>query len=77
MQQDILERWEEIKIMVESVDVDVRKNSKGVAAAGCRARRALRQLRKDIHIVIKQSIDQDKVKTEARYAARAKARSEA
>ena len=38
----ILEQWEEIKVLVESLELDVHKNARGNKSAGVRARRGLR-----------------------------------
>lgn len=40
----VLSKWNELKTLVEALEVDVAKNAKGVAAAGVRTRKGLRQL---------------------------------
>jgi hypothetical protein len=40
-----VELWNEIKALVNSIDVDVTKNAKGNASAGVRVRKGLRLLR--------------------------------
>jgi hypothetical protein len=42
---EVLAKWEELKAVVESLDLDVAKAAKGVSAAGVRSRRALRSLK--------------------------------
>lgn len=42
---DTVSLWGEIKVLVETIDVDVTKNAKGNASAGVRARKGLRLLR--------------------------------
>ena len=41
----ILDKWQEIKVMIESIDLDVHKNASGNASAGVRARKGLRALK--------------------------------
>lgn len=38
----IIQEWNEIKVLIESLDVDIIKNADGNASAGVRARRGLR-----------------------------------
>jgi len=42
---EVLVKWNEFKGLVESLDHDVVKSAKGVAAAGVRVRKALRELK--------------------------------
>jgi hypothetical protein len=42
---EVLAKWEEMKTIVESLELDVAKAAKGVSAAGVRSRRALRSLK--------------------------------
>lgn len=42
---EVLSKWNEIKSLIESLDHDVAKSAKGVAAAGVRVRKALRDLK--------------------------------
>ena len=41
----VLEKWEELKVLVESLELDVHKNARGNKSAGTRARKGLRLLR--------------------------------
>jgi hypothetical protein len=50
---DILSKWQELRILVESLEVDVKKTAKGNKTAGVRARRGLRQLKKDASELVK------------------------
>jgi hypothetical protein len=52
--------YQDIKAKVDSVGHDVGKNARGVAAAGPRMRKVLRQVRKDIQNLVKLSIVQQK-----------------
>ena len=42
MSNDITSKWQEIKTLIESIDLDVHKNAAGNASAGVRARKGLR-----------------------------------
>ena len=53
-------KWNEIKTVMEVLDVDVAKNMKGVAAAGVRTRKGLRQLRALSKEFIKITVENDK-----------------
>ncbi|MAH43407.1 histone H1 [archaeon] len=59
---NILDRWTEIKVLVESLELDVHKNANGNASAGVRVRKGLRSLKKDVGDLVKLSIAEDKSK---------------
>jgi outer membrane murein-binding lipoprotein Lpp len=46
MENDVLLKWNELKSLVETLEVDVAKNARGVSAAGVRARKAINELKK-------------------------------
>ena len=54
------DQWNEIKVLVESLELDVVKNANGNASAGVRARRGLRLLKAKAGDLIKTSITTDK-----------------
>lgn len=56
----ILEQWNEIKVLVESLEVDVTKNAGGNSSAGVRARRGLRLLKSKTADLVKKTIEEDK-----------------
>jgi hypothetical protein len=56
----VLAKWSELKSLVESLEPDVAKNSKGVAAAGVRVRKGLRQLQAHAKDLVKCTIETDK-----------------
>lgn len=56
----IVSKWNELKTLVESLEADVAKNAKGVAAAGVRARKGLRQLQASAKELVKLTIETDK-----------------
>ena len=45
MATSIVDQWNEIKTLIESLDLDVVKNANGNASAGVRARRGLRLIK--------------------------------
>ena len=57
---DVLDKWQELKLIVESIDLDVHKNAGGNASAGGRARRGLRSLKTAAADLVKLTIAQEK-----------------
>jgi hypothetical protein len=55
-----VELWNEIKTLVETLDVDVRKNANGNASAGVRARKGLRLLKNKASVLVKTTIESSK-----------------
>ena len=45
MTNNVLSKWNELKVLVESMEEDVQKNASGNKAAGTRARKGLRSLK--------------------------------
>jgi len=56
----VLEKWNELKLIVESVDLDVHKNAGGNASAGVRARKGLRALKTAAGELVKLTIASEK-----------------
>jgi len=56
------DQWSEIKVLVESLELDVHKNANGNASAGVRARRGLRLLKSKASEMIRTSVAADKTK---------------
>ncbi len=56
----VLEKWNELKLIVESVDLDVHKNAGGNASAGVRARKGLRALKTAAADLVKLTIASEK-----------------
>lgn len=56
----IVSKWNELKTLVESLEADVAKNAKGVAAAGVRARKGLRLLQAKSKELVKLTLETDK-----------------
>lgn len=60
MNQEIIEKWECLKILVHSLEIDMLKCSRGVTAAGIRARKGLRLLKAEAHELLKMTIEENK-----------------
>lgn len=60
MDNEVLNKWDELKALVEALEHDVSKNARGVAAAGVRARKGLRQLQLKSKELVKLTIEIDK-----------------
>ena len=60
MANPIINKWDETKVLIESLDLDVHKHAGGNASAGVRARRGLRLLKNEVAELIKLSIQVDK-----------------
>jgi len=56
----IVDKWNEIKVLVESLELDVHKNASGNASAGVRARRGLRALKSAAAELVKATIHEEK-----------------
>lgn len=59
---NILNQWEEIKVLVESLELDVHKNARGNKSAGVRARRGLRDLKTKAANLVRSTISAEKSK---------------
>jgi hypothetical protein len=53
-------KWQELKILIETLEVDIVKNANGNASAGVRARRGLRALKGEASSLVKLSLEVDK-----------------
>jgi hypothetical protein len=62
----VLGKWAEVKALVDSIELDVHKNAKGVAAAGTRVRKGLRDLKKVASELVKTTLETDKAKKAAK-----------
>ena len=68
---ELLNKWEEIRTLIESMDLDVRKNAvRANASAGLRSRRGFRLLKKFAHELLMASVNADKRRSEARKVER-------
>ena len=57
---ELIEQFEELKVLVESLQKDVVKNSQGNKSAGVRARKGLRHVKKVASTIVKTSLEHDK-----------------
>ena len=60
MNDKLVEQYEELKVLVESIQVDLVKNAAGNKSAGVRTRKALRSLKKIAADLVKSSLNADK-----------------
>lgn len=56
MDEKLLAKWQEIKTLIEEMELDVIKNAKGNASAGIRSRKALRHMKSLLGEQIKLSL---------------------
>ena len=56
----VREKWSELKVLIESMELDVHKNSNGNASAGIRARKGLRALKAAAAELVKLTIEEEK-----------------
>lgn len=56
----IVEAWNRVKVLVESMEIDIQKNAGGNVSAGVRARRGLRNLKKETAALIKSMVEVEK-----------------
>jgi len=59
---NLVEKYEELKTLVESMQIDLVKNASGNKSAGVRTRKALRELKKIASEIVKTSLNSDKEK---------------
>jgi len=57
---DLVGQWNELKVLVESLELDVLKNANGNKSAGVRARKGLRLLKQRSGDLVKSSLLSDK-----------------
>ena len=53
-------KWNELKVLIESLEVDIQKNISGNKSAGVRARKGLRLLKTNASDIVKASLAADK-----------------
>jgi hypothetical protein len=58
--ENVLNKWTEVKTLVETLDLDVMKNANGNKSAGVRARKGLRLLKTKATDLVKVSLQTDK-----------------
>ena len=60
MNDNLIDQYTELKVLIETLEKDVVKNSQGNKSAGVRARKALRQVKKMASDIVKTSLETDK-----------------
>lgn len=60
MNDKLVEKYEELKTLVETLQIDIVKNASGNKSAGVRARKSLRELKKIASEIVKNSLSSDK-----------------
>ena len=60
MSNPVQDAWQEMKTLMESIDLDVHKNAAGNASAGIRARKGLRLLKQKTAELVKLTVEVDK-----------------
>lgn len=53
---ELLDKWSELKVLVESLELDVHKNANGNKSAGVRARKGLRLVKSRAAELVKESL---------------------
>jgi hypothetical protein len=64
-ENQVLSKWSELKTVVEQLELDLQKNARGVAAAGVRVRKGLRELKVRAAELVKTTVELDKAKKAA------------
>ena len=59
MTNNVLNKWNELKLLVESMEEDVQKNANGNKAAGTRARKGLRTLKASAAELVRLTLGKD------------------
>jgi len=59
MNNNVSNKWEELKTLVESLEEDVQKNATGNKAAGTRARKGLRTLKSTATELVKLTLGKE------------------
>ena len=61
-ESSVVVKWNELKVLVDALELDMQKNANGNAAAGVRVRKGLRQLKKRADDLVKVTIGLEKAK---------------
>jgi len=54
----VLSKWEELRVLFDSLEVDIKKTAKGNKTAGVRARKGLRLLKKASSELVKVTLEE-------------------
>ena len=63
MNDNIVEKYQILKTLIETMQTDVVKNASGNKSAGVRARKSLRELKKLASELVKESLSADKTQS--------------
>lgn len=66
MTDKLLTLWNEVKVTVESLELDVQKSARGNASAGVRSRKGMRHLKNTISEFVKESVNVQKALKESK-----------
>ena len=58
--EQLTERWSELKVLIESLELDMLKSSNGNKSAGVRVRKGLREVKKQASELVKLSLESSK-----------------
>ena len=61
MNEDLLVQYEQLKVLIETLQNDVVKNAQGNKSAGVRARKGLREAKKLASNIVKTSLESSKI----------------
>ena len=56
----LVDQWNEFKVLIESLEIEIHKNANGNKSAGVRARKGLRLAKKHASDLVKESLATDK-----------------
>jgi hypothetical protein len=57
---EFIEKWKEVKTMVEVLELDVVKYSRGTRVAGLRVRKGMRELKRVLSDFVRMSVSEDR-----------------
>lgn len=60
LNEELISQFEELKVLIETLQTDVVKNAQGNKSAGIRARKGLREAKKMASAVVKTSLEASK-----------------
>lgn len=64
MNQKIVEQWERLRVILAATEDDVLKNARGNSSAGVRARKGLRELKREANLLTRLMIEEAKKRKE-------------
>jgi len=59
MTNEVLNKWTDFKLLIESLEEDIQKNAAGNKAAGTRARKGLRALKSTVSELVKLTLGKE------------------